>query len=57
MPIFVYYPAANRAQAADLVKQAHDDLLKLGEKPEWTGEELKQVISNLETALGLLAKK
>jgi hypothetical protein len=56
LPIFVYYPGPARAQAADLVKQAHDDLIKLGGKPEWTGEELKQVIGNLEAALGLLTK-
>ena len=39
------------------MRQAHDDLIKLGEKPEWTGEELKQVISRLDAALGLLGGK
>ena len=34
-----------------------DDLAKLGQKPEWTGEELRQVVAKLDAALGLLIKK
>jgi hypothetical protein len=57
IPVFVYYPAASQAQAVNLLRQASDELAKLGEKPEWTGEELRQVISKLDAAAGLLAKK
>jgi hypothetical protein len=57
LPVFVYYPAASQAEAVDLLRQASDDLAKLGQKPEWTGEELRQVLSKLDAAAGLLAKK
>jgi hypothetical protein len=57
IPVFVYYPAASQAQAATLLRQASDDLAKLGQKPEWTGEELRQVVAKLDAALGLLIKK
>jgi hypothetical protein len=57
LPVFVYYPAASQAEAVKLLRQASDDLAKLGQKPEWTGEELRQVLSKLDAAVGLLAKK
>jgi hypothetical protein len=57
LPVFVYYPAASQAEAVNLVRQASDDLAKLGQKPEWTGEELRQVLAKLDAAVGLLAKK
>lgn len=57
LPVFVYYPAASQAQVASLLRQADDELLKLGQKPEWTGEELGQVLSKLDAAIGLLKAK
>jgi hypothetical protein len=57
LPVFVYYPAASQAEAVNLLRQASDELAKLGQKPEWTGEELRLVLSKLDTAVALLAKK
>jgi len=57
LPVFVYYPTPSQAQAESLLRHASDDLTRLGQKPEWTGEELRQVVSELDAAIGLLQKK
>ena len=54
LPVFFYYPTSAPVETARLLHQAHDDLLALARKPEWTGDELQEVIAKLDAALGLL---
>ncbi len=54
LPVFVYLPTGDPMRAAGLLRQAYDDLLKLGLKPEWTAAELKSVLTNLDAAIRAL---
>ncbi|HEX3730442.1 MAG TPA: hypothetical protein VHV47_11600 [Opitutaceae bacterium] len=57
VPIFIYYPAANRTEAVRLVRQARDGLSRLQAKREWSATELKAVVAQLESGLGELEKE
>ena len=57
LPVFVYSPVATQAEVARLLREASADLGRLGQKPEWTGEELGRVLAKLDAALALLAAK
>lgn len=54
VPVFVYCPAGGEPPAARPLREAQAALLKLAAKPEWTAEELRQVIAGLEQAAHLL---
>ena len=54
LPIFIYYPTGDRAGALKRVREAYDGLMRLGGKPEWTADELRQVLADLDAALRLL---
>ncbi len=54
LPVFFYYPTSPPVETARLLRQAHDDLLALARKPEWTGDELQGVLAKLDAALGAL---
>jgi hypothetical protein len=54
VPVFVYFPTETEPRAARLVGEARAALLRLAGKPEWTAEELQQVIGQLEEAGRLL---
>ena len=54
LPVFVYLPTGDPMRAAGLLRQAYDDLLKLGLKPECTAAELKSVLTNLDAAIRAL---
>ena len=54
VPLFAYCPAANGMQALRLLRAAQASLVKLAAKPEWTAEELRQVIAGLEQTAVLL---
>ena len=54
VPVFFYFPKAASPQAAMLVHRACEDLVRLGQKPEWTGAELQAVIASLDAAVRLL---
>lgn len=54
LPIFIYFPTADRPALLAPLRRAYDGLLTLGRKPEWTGAELRQVLQDLDQALRLL---
>ena len=54
VPLFAYCPAAGGAPVLRLLRAAQASLLKLAAKPEWTADELRQVITSLEQAALLL---
>ena len=58
VPVYFYYPTAgrDRAHAVELLRQVYDDVLKLGQEPEWTAAELQRVIINLDASISLLEK-
>jgi hypothetical protein len=58
VPVYFYYPTAgrDRAHAVELLRRVYDDVLKLGQEPEWTGAELQRVIINLDASIILLEK-
>ena len=55
LPLFIYVPTADPVRASGLVREAHDSLLKLGQKPEWTADDLRGVLTTLDAAIGALA--
>jgi hypothetical protein len=54
VPIFAYCPSAS--PAARLLREAQASLVKLAAKPEWTADELRQVLSGLDEAAQLLER-
>ncbi len=54
VPVFVYCPSAGAPPVARLLRQAQAALLKLAAKPEWTADELREVIAGLDQAARLL---
>jgi hypothetical protein len=54
LPIFFYYPTADRIHALDLVHQAQESLQRLGAKQNWSAAELQHVLTDLNAALRLL---
>jgi hypothetical protein len=54
VPVFVYWPAGGEPPAARPLREAQAALLKLAAKPEWTADELRQVIAGLDQAAHLL---
>lgn len=56
LPIFIYYPTGDLAAATGSLREAYDSLQQLGKKPEWTAEELRQVLANLDQALRQLER-
>lgn len=54
VPVFVYWPAAGGSPAGRRLREARAALEKLAAKPEWTAEELRQVITGLDRAAQLL---
>ncbi len=56
VPIFFYYPVAGKAGALRLLRRARDDLAALGRRREWTREDLRRVIGEVDEALRRLAE-
>lgn len=54
LPIFIYVPTGDPGRAAGFLRKAYDGLLKLGLEPEWTAEELRAVLTNLDAAIRAL---
>jgi hypothetical protein len=54
VPVFVYWPVGGEPPAARPLHEAQAALQRLSAKPEWTAEELRQVIAGLEQAARLL---
>jgi hypothetical protein len=50
VPVFLLCPTATTAAAAQRLRAAVADLLRLTAKPEWTADELRQVIAGLDEA-------
>lgn len=56
LPVYFYYPTepANKDRALQLLRKVYDDVLALGEKPQWTAAEFRNVLVSLDSALSLL---
>jgi hypothetical protein len=54
VPVFVYCPATGATPAVRLLREAQASLMKLAAKPEWTADELRQVITAMDQAARLL---
>lgn len=54
LPIFVYYPAPDRRQAARLLRQAADELRQIVREPDRNEADLAGLLQRLEHALDLL---
>ena len=54
VPLFAYCPAAGGVPVLRLLRAAQAALMGLARKPEWTADELHQVISDLDRAALLL---
>ena len=54
VPLFVYCPIAGASPAARPLREAQAALSRLAAKPEWTADELRQVMSGLQQAARLL---
>jgi hypothetical protein len=57
LPIFFYAPSPVPPQAGPVLRRVYDELLRLGQKPEWTAAELQGLIDSVDTALGLLGER
>jgi hypothetical protein len=51
VPVFFYCPVGGRPEAARRIRQVRDDLRALGQKPEWSAEDYRRVISEVDAAL------
>jgi hypothetical protein len=58
LPIFLYYPTAQieHREATRLLRQAYDDAIRLGQRPEWTAADLQRIIAALDASLNLLER-
>ena len=54
LPIFIYFPRADRSSAVALLRQCRDSLRTLFGKPEWTAADVDKIIAALDTAIGAL---
>lgn len=56
LPVYFYYPTepAHKDKALQLLRKVYDDVLALGEKPQWTASEFRNVLVSLDAALSLL---
>jgi hypothetical protein len=54
VPIFVYCPAAGAPPVVRLLRETEASLIKLAAQPEWTADELRQVLAGLDQAARLL---
>jgi len=54
VPLFLYCPSAGAPPVARLLREAQASLLQLAAKPEWTADELRQVIASVDQAARLL---
>jgi hypothetical protein len=54
VPVFAYCPAAGAPPVARLLRETQAGLLELAAKPEWTADELREVMARLDRAIRLL---
>lgn len=56
LPVYFYYPTepAHKEKALQLLHKVYDNVLALGEKPQWTASEFRNVLVSLDAALSLL---
>ena len=54
VPVFVFCPVAHASPAALRLRETQAALLKLAAKPEWTADELREIVAGLEQAAQLL---
>ena len=56
LPVYFYYPTepASKDKALQLLRKVYDDVLALGEKPQWTAAEFRNVLVSLDAALSIL---
>lgn len=55
LPVFFYYPVPG--PAIHEFRRAYDELIALGQKPEWSAAELRQVIARLGGAIEMLERR
>ena len=55
VPVFFYYPtgAHDRERVDQLLHAVYEDVVRLGQEPEWTPTEVQRLIVNLNTAIGM----
>jgi hypothetical protein len=51
LPVFFYLPNSDQTRATELVQKAYERIQTLSRKPEWTADELQQVMIDLDHAL------
>jgi hypothetical protein len=58
LPIFLYYPTSQieHQEAARLVRQAYDDMVRMGQQPEWSAADLQRIVAALDASLNLLER-
>lgn len=56
LPVYFYYPTepAHKDRALAILRRVYDDVLALGDKPQWTAAEFRNVLVNLDAALTIL---
>jgi hypothetical protein len=58
LPIYLYYPTAcaDRREAVKLLRQAYGDMIRLGQREDWTAGDLRRILSTLDASLSLLER-
>lgn len=56
VPVFVYFPTGPKSDAKGLaqLRRVYGQLIRLGQKPDWTAAELQAVIADLDGSIRLL---
>jgi hypothetical protein len=54
LPVFIYYPKADRSNAVALLRRSRDSLRALSGKAEWTAADVDKVIADLDTAIAAM---